>query len=55
VKIGVPFRNVHVSIKPKYLLSGDFGDVSSALGSIWRFAPMADPLVEEFHSRDLGK
>ena len=22
--------------------------------ALWRFAPMADPLVAEFHSRDLG-
>ena len=22
---------------------------------VWRFAPMADPLVSEWHCRDLGK
>ena len=33
---------------------GPYGDISRAMGPIWRFAPMADPLVEEMHSRDLG-
>lgn len=34
-------------------LSGCFGDVSKSLGVVWRFAPMADDLVSEWHSRDL--
>ena len=34
-------------------LSGKFGDISSHFGMIWRFATMADPLVVEWHSRDL--
>lgn len=29
------------------------GDISDSPGTLWRFAPMADPLVEEWHSRDL--
>ena len=33
--------------------SGKFGDISSHFGMIWRFATMADPLVVEWHSRDL--
>jgi len=32
---------------------GQFGDISSSFGMLWRFAPMADPLVTEWHSRDL--
>ena len=24
-----------------------------SVGQVWRFAPMVDPLVSEFHSRDL--
>ena len=32
---------------------GKFGDISSHFGMIWRFATMADPLVVEWHSRDL--
>ncbi len=32
---------------------GVLGDVSSSFGMFWRFSPMADPLVEEWHSRDL--
>ncbi len=26
---------------------------AEAMGTLWRFAPMADSLVEEWHSRDL--
>ena len=33
--------------------SGKFGDISFHFGMIWRFATMADPLVVEWHSRDL--
>ncbi len=39
------------------ILSDSFPDsiprLSESFGMLWRFAPMADPLVEEFHSRDL--
>ena len=30
-----------------------YGDISRLSGSIWRFAAMADPLIDEWHSRDL--
>ena len=38
---------------PFAIFSGKFGDISSHFGMIWRFAAMADPLVIEWHSRDL--
>ena len=28
-------------------------DVSDHLGLVWRYLPMADPLVKEWHARDL--
>ena len=31
----------------------DFGDLRNHFGMIWRFVPMTDPLVAEWHSRDL--
>ncbi len=33
--------------------AGLSGDIRDTFGMIWRFAPMADPLVDEWHSRDL--
>ncbi len=33
--------------------AGSISGLSESFGMIWRFAPMADPLVQEFHSRDL--
>ena len=32
---------------------GVTSDVTKSFGRIWRFAPMADIFVDEFHSRDL--
>ena len=32
-----------------------YPNLSSKFGMVWRFAPMADPLVSEWHCRDLGK
>lgn len=32
---------------------GRYPDLASLFGMIWRFAPMADPLVDEWHCRDL--
>ena len=30
-----------------------FGDISAKFGMVWRFLPMADPLVDVMVSRDL--
>ena len=30
-----------------------YGDIARSFGMIWRYAPMADPTVDEWHSRDL--
>ena len=30
-----------------------YPNLSSKFGMVWRFAPMADPLVSEWHCRDL--
>ena len=38
---------VHEEMKRQY------GDLTRHFGMIWRFIPMADPLVKEWHSRDL--
>ena len=32
---------------------GSYPKLEHAFGMLWRFAPMADPWVEEWHSRDL--
>lgn len=32
---------------------GVTSNFSASFGRIWRFSPMADPMVSEFHSRDL--
>ena len=36
-------------------VSGKYGNVADSFGMLWRFAPMSDPFVDEFHSRDLGE
>ena len=41
-------------IKNLLLFEESYSDISSYYGMLWRFAPMADPLVKEWHSRDLG-
>ena len=33
--------------------NGGLVDVSGHLGLVWRYLPMADPLVKEWHARDL--
>lgn len=30
-----------------------YPNLSKMFGMLWRFAPMVDPFVDEFHSRDL--
>ena len=37
-----------------YFVVESYSDISSYYGMLWRYAPMADPLVIEWHSRDLG-
>ena len=36
-----------------FLLSEKYENISQNFGMVWRFAPMADPLVSEWHCRDL--
>ena len=36
-----------------FSLLDQFPELPKKFGMVWRFAPMADPLVEEWHSRDL--
>ena len=43
----IDYFQLNVSIPATY------GDISSVFGMVWRFAPMADGTVAEFHSRDL--
>jgi hypothetical protein len=52
LKIGEKLKPESVNIDLEIAFcSGTFGDISTSLGKLWRFAPMADPLVEEWHSR----
>ena len=30
-----------------------YPNLHNSVGQVWRFAPLVDPLVSEFHSRDL--
>ena len=36
-----------------FKILGQYPTLQNAFGMVWRFAPMVDPLVSEFHSRDL--
>ena len=36
-----------------FLFIDQYPTLQYSVGQIWRFAPMVDPLVSEFHSRDL--
>ena len=46
------FRPYYISIF--FFLSIDqYPTLQLSVGQVWRFAPMVDPLVSEFHSRDL--
>ena len=46
------FKQCHLDLLLKDIL-GAMGDMSESAGTLWRFAPMADPQVAEWHSRDL--
>lgn len=36
-----------------YSILAQYPNLHYSVGQVWRFAPMVDPLVSEFHSRDL--
>ena len=36
-----------------FQFSEQYPELSKKFGMVWRFAPMADPLVSEWHCRDL--
>ena len=36
-----------------FCFAAQYPKLQNSVGQVWRFAPMADPLVSEFHSRDL--
>ena len=52
----VDFSNYMVLLLIYYysvILLEQYPNLQHSVGQVWRFAPMADPLVFEFHSRDL--
>jgi hypothetical protein len=40
-------------VKSPFLVPALYPNLARNFGMIWRFAPMADAMVDEFHSRDL--
>lgn len=46
-------RNADIDLCDARDIVGKYGNVADSFGMLWRFAPMSDPFVDEFHSRDL--
>ena len=44
---------MHFKIYSLFHFLDQYPALQYSVGQVWRFAPMVDPLVSEFHSRDL--